>query len=600
MNNSQLRQPLNGVNNNPSNSISGIDFSLGGQKPNSDNNFQNTPKPVSGAINGNLNGTPTLPKIPAQAQVNNVANQIIKNTQNTQNVQNNQNNNPESNLPNQTNWSLFIIYLLTCLLSLAGFLSSMITMILAGDVADISQFFKFSPQLQSDLNFIIIYNPFSGLVFFISIYLMYLSYKYYGKNINYSQMATLFFSVIAFVFGTVNYVQIGSTLTSCSTSDKACQFLNAFKAYQQMVIPVSLIPMLFLVGSQYILYRLKTAPPPPNPPQINTQQQQQQLELAQKNNEIKNTQKFVQQNMDGLNKNPLGQGFNDRQNGLNGQCYDQTNGLNGALIDKTNGLNGKTNELTFKPQVNLQTDPKMTGDIRLNSRGSQISDNGNPLQLSQNLANSAAGFLNPNQKSKDQLTINGLQQAQLGFGGNNLGIQMNQQLNSAQFQLDDKEVSTPKEQNFNIASGFNQNGLGSIVSMYKQSSTPTPNLGSSSNQKLNSYNPFENSPDIHNMKTTTSQFTNTPMKSPKKGLSPIDRALSNNQKVGNENINDIVTNNEYNPYGNIESGEIQLGKHPYILGAKDPYVGQILDQVQVMVNNQVKSLLLDLKRQNKV
>ncbi|KAL4446943.1 hypothetical protein ABPG74_014915 [Tetrahymena malaccensis] len=596
MSNSQLRQPLNGGLNNPSSSVSGIDFSLGGQKPNSDFNLPNIPKPASAAINGNLNGTTNLPKLPAQAQVNNIVNQTIKNTtQNNQNVQNNQQNNAQNNLPNQTNWSLFIIYLLACLLSLAGFLSSMITMIFAGDIGDISLFLKSGMNLSVDLNFIIIYNPFSGLVFFVSIYLMYLSYKYYGKNINYCQIAILFFSVIAFVFGTVNYSQIGSTIISCSTSDKICQFLNAFKAYQQMVIPVSLIPMLFLVGSQYILYRLKTAPPPqPNPPQINNQQKQ-QVELqqqAQMNNQanqikppqnpvdMKNAQNILQKNMDGFNNNPLGQG------------------LNGQFNNQFDGLNGKSNELTFKPQVNLQTDPKLTGDIRLNSRGSQISDFGNPLNQSPKLGNSNVGFLNPNQKLKEN--VNGVPQLQLGLGGNNLGIQINQQ-NRGQFQLDEKEVTTPKEQNFNLASSsFNQNGLGNLASMYKQTSTPTPNLGSSSNSKLNYNNPFENSPDIHNMKTTTSQFTNTPMKSPKKGLSPIDRALSNNQRVGNENIHDIVSNNDYNPYGNIDSGEIQLGKHPYILGAKDPYVGQILDQVQVMVNNQVKSLLLDLKRQNKV
>ncbi|KAL4495645.1 hypothetical protein ABPG72_014114 [Tetrahymena utriculariae] len=597
--NTQLKQPLNGPQNNPSNPVSGIDFSLGDQRPNSDINLPNVPK--TGAINGNLNVSPNLPKIPAQAQVNNITNQIIKNTQNTQNIQNNQNSNDQNNLPNQTNWSLFIIYLLSCLLSLAGFLSSMITMILAGNIGDISLFLKSGLTLSVNLNFIILYNPFSGLVFFISIYLMYLSYNYYGKNINYSQMATLFSSVIAFTFGTVNYAQIGSSIASCSDSSKTCQFLKAFQAYQQMVIPVSLIPMLFLVGSQYILYRLKTAPPPPNPQQMNNQQQlelQQQVQKANPANQIKppqnpisdmkNTQKFLQKNMDGLNNNPLGQGFNDKVNGLNTDIRDQAN-----------GLNGKLNELTFKPQVNLQTDPKLTGDIRLNSRGSQISDHGNPLHLSQNLANSAVGFLNPNQKLKEQTNINGLPQLQLGLGGNNLGNSVNQQFKQGQFQLDDKEISTPKEQNFNVGFGFNQSGLGNIGSMYKQTQTPTPNLGSSSNQKLNYSNPFENSPDIHNMKTTTSQFTNTPMKSPKKGLSPIDRALSNNQRIGNENVNDIVSNNEYNPYGNIESGEIQLGKHPYILGAKDPYVGQILDQVQVMVNNQVKSLLLDLKRQNK-
>jgi len=38
-----------------------------------------------------------------------------------------------------------------------------------------------------------------------------------------------------------------------------------------------------------------------------------------------------------------------------------------------------------------------------------------------------------------------------------------------------------------------------------------------------------------------------------------------------------MNNRNYNPFGAVENGEIQLGKHPYLANVGDPHVGKMLD-----------------------
>lgn len=41
----------------------------------------------------------------------------------------------------------------------------------------------------------------------------------------------------------------------------------------------------------------------------------------------------------------------------------------------------------------------------------------------------------------------------------------------------------------------------------------------------------------------------------------------------------------FNPFGDIDNGEIKLGKHPYLAKVEDPKAGEMLDQVHQMVNS---------------
>lgn len=97
------------------------------------------------------------------------------------------------------------MYLLIGLISLIGFIVSLIVFIKAGDFEKGIENLSKPPLSDIEFGFIFIYNPLSGLVFFLAIYLMYLSNTNDGKNINYSQTVTLVLSMLAFTFGVISY-----------------------------------------------------------------------------------------------------------------------------------------------------------------------------------------------------------------------------------------------------------------------------------------------------------------------------------------------------------------------------------------------------------